>query len=123
MYYTSDDGKTYFADDASKVTPFDKDGKEAVRCYVFKCADGKPFVAYLERLEKTSKEKYNAARQQAKKGEMVIDLELIQMEGMEIKKPGDAKWTKRISAEGDRISQVNCPDGNNAALNIVLPSD
>ncbi len=127
MYYTTDDGATYFADDANKVAPFDKDGKEAVRCYVFKCSDGKPFVAYLERMQKDAKVKYEAALKasaNAPEGAPPsMDLEMIQMEGMEVKKPGDAKWAKRNGPEADRITQINCPDGNNQALNIVLPND
>jgi hypothetical protein len=30
-YFTTDEGKTWFADDIGKLPPFDKDGKEAVR--------------------------------------------------------------------------------------------
>ncbi len=127
MYYTTDDGATYFADDANKVAPFDKDGKEAVRCYVFKCADGKPFVAYLERMQKDAKAKYEAAMNAAAAptpgAPPSMDMEMIQMEGMEVKNPGDPKWSKRNGPDADKITQINCPDGNNQALNIVLPND
>ncbi len=36
-------------DDLDKVVPFDHGGKPAVRAMVFRCKNGKPFVAYLQR--------------------------------------------------------------------------
>ena len=44
-YFTIDDGKTWFSDDINKVPPFDKDGKQAVKAYVYECPGGKPFVS------------------------------------------------------------------------------
>lgn len=127
MYYTTDDGQTYFADDANKMSPFEKDGKEAVRCYVFKCSDGKPFVAYLERLSKEARPKYEAAiKAQQNAGENnpgagVIDAEMILMEWTEVKRPGDSKWVLRRSREAEQVTLVTCPDGNNQALELVVP--
>ena len=125
MYYTVDDGKTYFADDATKVAPFDHEGKEAVRCYVFKCSDGKPFVAYLERMSKDAKTKYEAALAASKNandnGQSMMEAEMLAAEGMEVKKPGDPKWLVRSMPDADKVTMINCPDGNNAALEIVLP--
>src|SRR5579862_2306749 len=45
MYYSDDDGKTYFADSTSRIFPFDHNGKPAYRAYVFQ-GSGQPFVAY-----------------------------------------------------------------------------
>ena len=61
-YFSTDDGKTWFADEATKLAPFRKDGKDAVRAYVFKCADGKKFIAFLERLTPEGKKKVEAIR-------------------------------------------------------------
>ena len=36
-FFTIDDGATWFADDAARIAPFQHDGKEAVRAYVFEC--------------------------------------------------------------------------------------
>lgn len=127
MYYTTDDGQTYFADDANRISPFEKDGKEAVRCYVFKCSDGKPFVAYLERLSKEARAKYEAAlkAEQAKQGDnpgaIAMDADMIAMEWTEVKRPGDSKWVLRRTREGEQIVLVTCPDGNNQALELVVP--
>lgn len=130
MYYTTDDGANYFADDVHKLSPFTHDGKEAVRCYVYTCDNGKTkFVAYLERLTQDAKKKMEAAQEALKKADPNqppppgTDTEIIQQEGTEVKKPGDAKWVKRNTPEGDKIIQPTCPDGKNENLNIVLPND
>ena len=36
-YYTTDDGQTWFVDDIYKITPFDKDGKQAVKLVFRNC--------------------------------------------------------------------------------------
>src|SRR5262245_29469532 len=48
-YFSTDDGKSWFVDDANKVPPFPKNGKDAVRAYVYKAPDGTKFVSHLER--------------------------------------------------------------------------
>src|SRR5688572_22780383 len=49
-YYSTDDGQSWFVEDRAKIPPFEHQVKPAYRAYVFKCgANGKPFVAYLER--------------------------------------------------------------------------
>lgn len=47
-FYSDDDGKTWFKDNAPLITPFDHDGKPALLAHVFRCKD-KEFVAYLEK--------------------------------------------------------------------------
>src|SRR6478609_8126910 len=56
QFFTVDDGKTWFADDATKLPPFDKDGKQAVRAYVYRTAKGKEFVNHLERFTANAKQ-------------------------------------------------------------------
>src|SRR5580765_361837 len=60
-FFTIDDGKTWFADDAAKLPPFDKDGKQAVRAYVFRSDKGKVFVNHLERFKPDAKRAINKA--------------------------------------------------------------
>ena len=61
-FYTVDDGKTWFEDQATKNPPFDYKGSPAYRAYVFKCGDsGKPFVAYMERFTPDALKKLEAA--------------------------------------------------------------
>lgn len=126
MYYTTDDGATKFVDDAAKLCPYQKDGKDAVRCYVYSCDDkSTSFVAYLERLTQATKKKIEDARAVAKNPNQppTVDTDFLEAEGTEVKKPGSGKWIRRNSAEGAKITSVTCPNGNNEKLMIVLPQD
>src|SRR4051812_31470576 len=49
VYYTDDNGKTFFKDDVRKLVPFDHKGKQAYRADVFQGADGKQFVGLVYR--------------------------------------------------------------------------
>jgi hypothetical protein len=49
-FYSDDDGQTWFIDTVYKSTPFDHNGKQAVRAVVYSCENGKTkFCAYLMR--------------------------------------------------------------------------
>lgn len=61
-FFTNDDGQTWFAEDAAKPTPFDHQGKPAVKVYVWRCGGGKPFITYMERINPTSKAKLDLLR-------------------------------------------------------------
>jgi hypothetical protein len=110
-YYSTDDGKTYFADDAKNVPPFQKDGKEAVRAYVFKCPDGKKFVAHLERYTLDAKKKIEAVQSGSGGiGDPTV-LETIQMTGVEIKAPGQPKWIKQSDPRAGAVLTPKCSSG------------
>jgi hypothetical protein len=47
-YFTTDDGQTTFTDSSTSVAPFDHDGKQAVKAYMFN-VNGKQVVGYLEK--------------------------------------------------------------------------
>jgi hypothetical protein len=47
-FFSVDDGKTWFIDEATRLAPFEHDGKEAVRAYLVECG-GKRAVNHLER--------------------------------------------------------------------------
>src|SRR5262245_14730257 len=60
-WYTIDDGKSWFADDAGRFPPFEYQGKTAYRCRVWTCDDGKTkFVSHLERFTVEAKKKLEA---------------------------------------------------------------
>lgn len=124
LYYTTDDGKTWFADKAELQPPFDKDGKEAVRVYIFTCDERKTtFVGYMERLTPEAKKKAEALQKKAETDPSAMaDLDMLLQEGVEVKKPG-GKWVKRNTEAGDKIIMVTCPDGTADKLEIVLPGD
>lgn len=49
-FFTSDDGKTFYREDATLVPPYNVDGKIAVRANVYRCpVCGKQFVGTMER--------------------------------------------------------------------------
>lgn len=132
-FYTVDDGATYFPDDAKKIAPFDHEGKEAVKARVYKCADGKEFVGYLERYTPDAKKKLEELRAitstkdadkqaAARKGVQLQGLAMAAQMGVEVKKPGDANWVPMMDfPNSSRITQIGCPSGNREELQAVNP--
>lgn len=120
LFFTTDDGATRFADDASKLPPFDVNGKQAVRAYVYACDSGKPFVAYLERF---TPETLAALSTQEAKEHGLVNREFILAEGAEIKRPGDKDWVKRSSDAAEKILDLKCPAGDGGTPKLVLPGD
>lgn len=107
LYFTNDDGKTWFADRWDRATPFDKDGKEAVCATVYDC-NGKTFVAYMTRLTPDSIKKA-----QANGGKLQPATTANPPLRKEYKKPGDAKWHDIDGnvAELQRYLRIDCASG------------
>jgi hypothetical protein len=113
-YYTTDDGKSYFAEDQMHEVPFDHGGQQAVRAWLYTCGtstDKK--LGYLER--------YTAAflkqLQQTKATNQPMDPMIIVEQGdtiFEVKKPGTAQWILKSSPAGQKIINPICPAGQNA---------
>ena len=109
-FFSTDDGQTWFADDASKLPPFMKDGKPAYKAVVFRCGNGKPFVAHLERFTEEGKKRAEEARQ--KTGRAYAGMGVMSM--LEVKKPGQPTWVRLsndTSRQWSEIMKVTCPDG------------
>lgn len=107
IYYSDDDGKTYFAASSDLVPPFDHNGNQAVRAYIFQCPGGKPFVGYLERYAPKAHDAIVA-------GHRTANLERF---GRDLKRPGDVNWTKSGDlAVENKIENVTCPDGGTPEL-------
>lgn len=105
VYFSHDDGKTYFAGGIEKGFDFPHEGKQACRAYVFRCDSGKAFVGYLGRraasrggAPATPDARY-LGKESAAPGEI------------EIKKPGGDKWVSLGSVEGQQIVRSLCPKG------------
>ena len=114
-FYSDDDGVTWFADADSKVPPFDRNGKPAVRARVYKCG-GKTFVNHLERYTPEVKKKLDAARAanpDAAPPEATA--------GIEVKSPGAGDWVKINDPRAGKILAPKCPEGA-SDLEIVTPS-
>jgi hypothetical protein len=118
FYYTVDDGKTWFEDDATRLPPFDHDGKQAVRVQLYKCGDsGQPFVGYLQRIEEKARKAAEAARAAGKRAQ---DVEALYQYSLEVKKPGSPKWVSTKDMASEAIMIQKCPDGKTIPM-VVLP--
>jgi len=123
-FFSVDDGKTWFADDATKLPPFDKDGQQAVLAHVYRSADGTKFVDYLERYTPDAQQTIQKANHPDPNSKGPGDLNAIQSafkSGREVKRPGDAKWVSVGDFQAAaKIMAVKCPDGGTDAV-VVEP--
>src|SRR5690348_348924 len=122
VFYSVDDGKTYFADDAEQLPGFDHGGKPAYKAQVYQCGDnGKPFVAYLVKVEDGARKSAEAARAQGRGPKEVAE---IWQGKIEVKKPGEGKWVPTgWRTPGEKIMQVTCPDSKTTPTIVVPPAE
>ena len=118
-FFTVDDGKNWFADDFTKVAPFERDGKQAYRCYVYTCDGGRTkFVGYLERYTPGGKD-YVAAEMK-RTGRFDPANAFMHLE---VRRPGsaDVGWVKINTPAGRVVTDVKCPRGSSKRPQIVSP--
>ena len=118
-FYSDDDGKTWFLDDAVKISPFDHGGRQACRAVIFRCADGNLFVGYLARYSDAQR---TQIRNQLSKDPSSVSFLLASMAMSEMKKPGEAKWGTGASGAISGAPAVACPQDSSPAR-LVVPSD
>jgi hypothetical protein len=119
-WFTDDDGKTWFADDARRLPPFDHHGKTASRAFVFECtAHQTKFVAYLQRFTPEAQRAVGEA--QAASDSRPESFNTVQVRGVEVKLPGSTQWVSVNSPEGARIRDPVCPRGDRENLTDVQP--
>jgi hypothetical protein len=132
VFFTTDDGQTWFAMPARTLSPAMKDGKEAVRAYVWTCDGGKTkFVSHLERFTPEAMAKLEAWNRPGANGQSAgksmdpIEIDAVYQQGREVKKARNAaaKWVKNQSDEAAALSVVTCPDGTQANLASWTPAD
>ncbi len=113
-YYSVDDGKTFFADDVDRIYPFDHQGKQAFRVYVYQCDGRSPEVSYLARYEESTRVKMEKLKGNSSP-DAVAELNSLIGTGIEVKKPGGAKWVPMFGGEGQSITMhPTCSDGSTA---------
>ncbi len=111
VYYTVDDGKTFFAASSDNVPPFDYDGRQAVTAYVFQCGNQK-FVGYMERFSLKYHD-FVVAHGVTPEAEKF---------GRELKKPGDAKWLPSGDLRTEaKLTEVHCPNGGSDIPESIMP--
>jgi hypothetical protein len=104
-YYSTDDGKTWFVDSASKLPPFDHDGVPAVRCFVFKGGNGK-FVGLLEKYTDATRDQLARTAEQMRPRDDVTVL---------VKKPGEKDWKEvGMDQAAMMLMHVSGPNGTDA---------
>ena len=113
-FYSDDDGAHWFADDVTKVPPFDHNGKQAVRAKVYRC-DGKTFVNHMERYTPEAHKRLEQAYARAANAADVIAPEAT---GIEVKAPGGDHWVSASDPAALKIMAPKCPSGN---LELVTP--
>jgi hypothetical protein len=110
VFYSDDDGKTWFLDDLTKGSPFDHDGKPAYRAMVYRCTDGGDlFVGFLAKFS------------DHQIAQMAGDPRVLMMGMQEMKKPGELKWVENPHPENG-FPVARCPNGGGNAV-MVLPND
>jgi hypothetical protein len=112
LFFSDDDGKTFYTDDASNIAPYDHNGKRAVQAMVFRCDDGAPFVGYLVKYSpgtKSALESYSA-------GQRVTDMRALatRQQAMLVKKPGGTRWVPMHS-------DAAAPDTGLSSILSVMP--
>ena len=121
-FFSDDDGKTWFADDATKIPPFDHNGKQAVKANVFRC-NGKEFVNHLERYTADGKKKAADAMTGNRAMRDPTIMATVQQQGLEVKRPGDKDWTKLSDSQKSQpIITPQCPGGGSSeSLEVIYP--
>jgi hypothetical protein len=114
-FYTADDGKTWFADEANKIVPYQKDGQDVVLAEVFQTPTHPPYVIYMRRLDAASLALVKSTYPNLQPGDPLPDIHIKGIPvRMEVKKPGDAKW-RDIEAnpvELGKYISLNSSDGS-----------
>ena len=110
-YFSVDDGKNWFVDDAKKIPPFQKNGKDAVRAYVYQCPDGQKFVSHLERYTADAKKTLEASYAPGSRNIDLTALQRIQTTGVEVKAPGQPNWVKLSDPKAAAVVTPKCPGG------------
>jgi hypothetical protein len=123
-FFTTDDGQTYFAAGIENLPPFQRDGKEAVRAYVFQCGGGKPFVNHLERFTPEGRKAMEAAGVKDAPSMAAAAAKQTRgpMWGKEVRKPGTKQWVSAEDlAKATPILAPRCPDSVQAQPMPVEP--
>jgi len=119
-FFSDDDGKTWFIDDASHLPPFDHDGKTAYRAVLYRCGSGKPFVAYLGKYSDAQFARMAEMKKEMSERDPGMDPQrLFATIPMDVKKPGQTEWAAGLAPKGktyddtayEKVTTVSCPEG------------
>lgn len=113
IYYTDDDGQSYFADGYEKLgTDFvGPHGQKAVVAHVFRYPGEKPFVGWMENYTPEGKKLLAQYYQDpSKKGTAPPQTEQFDRQRM-VKRPGQKVWVPALSPDVTRITLMEKKNG------------
>lgn len=116
-YFSTDDGATWFEAPVSNPSPFDKGGKQAYRVFVWRQGSGEPFVSHLIKNAVAAQRDPNRPPSVAERRTPPS----MSARSVEVKRPGEAIWTRADSREGGEILKIKGPDGTTEGLEPVEP--
>ena len=114
-YFTTDEGATRFVDDIRKLTPFDHEGKPALRLHVFKLK-GQEVNGYLERFPEKTKDMIEASASDPDKS---VQAGLARKHGFEVRAMNGTQWVPVDSKEGNKITAL--PGDDPADVQEIFP--
>jgi hypothetical protein len=110
LFFSDDDGATYYKDDITNIPPYDHHGKVAVRAFVFHSSSGN-FVGYLQKYTDEMKARLG-------RGEIPMGPD----SGARFKKPGTGNpWVDSSSREFQDLMNVKPPGDPAGPLEMVDP--
>lgn len=118
-FFSVDDGKNWFPEAASKIPPFEHQGKTAYGVKVYRCEHGKEFVSHLERYDETDKKRFEEVA--AKNPGAVVD-PMEFMRAAEVKAPGGKQWIRwspQSQKQYQRTVEPRCPHGSTNAVPVL----
>jgi hypothetical protein len=123
-FYTIDDGQNLIVDRIDRHPPFEIDGRQAVRAYVFTCDGGRTrFVGYLERYTPDAHRHLEQMRDRDPQ-HMEMGMDEIIVYGSEVRRPNmtEGVWIPRRDTDrAEEVTDVRCPDGTIEHLKPVFP--
>lgn len=118
-FYSDDDGQTWFVDSATKVAPFDHNGKQAVVAHVYTYDNGgKSFCAYLAKFTPAAKAKLEAAIAEAAKKQLPPESVGLfhdpgfSKQGVLVKPAGGGTWISYGDPKANAVFTIHAPDGS-----------
>jgi hypothetical protein len=105
VFFTDDDGKSWYPESGETIAPCDHNGKTAVRCFVFQASGGKEFSAYEEKLPDQVLQQVKQMPPDKRPNMSTLGNQIL------LKRPGQGEWVSPASPQGrDILNNIAGPD-------------
>ena len=118
-FYTDDDGKTFYADDAKNLPPYQHNGKTAYRAAVYSDNNGHQWIGLLESLDPAQKKQADGLIKDGMPPRYAFPEKTAL-----VKKPGEARWINPATATGAELEKarlVTPPEGVTGPFLRIYP--